>query len=180
MEYGIKVNGISPKDAKVISNSRYKKEWHGDELEVGQVVSGTVTQIQRYGAFVKLDQGDTGLIYIEDLSVARIKSPEERLKIGQKVKTVVKSIDRDLHRITLSYKELLGTWEENAKQFTQGETVKGIVRETEKSNNGIFVELTPNLVGLAEYKPGIEYGSSVDVYIKKIIPDKHKVKLIIV
>lgn len=180
MEKSIKVQGLSQKDEKIFSSNKYKREWNGDKLEVGQVVSGRVTQIQRYGAFVKLDEGDTGLIYIEDLSVARIKSPEERLKIGQNVKTVVKSIDRDLQRITLSYKELLGTWEENAEKFHEGVTVKGIVRETEKDKNGIFIELTPNLVGLAEYKPGMEYGSSVDVYIKKIIPERHKVKLIIV
>ena len=162
-----------------MKNNCYKV-WNGDKLEIGQVVSGTVTQIQKYGAFVKLDQGDTGLIYIEDLSVARIKSPYERLEIGQNIKTVVKSIDRDQKRITLSYKEMLGTWEENAQKFSEGATVKGIVRETEKGNNGIFIELTPNLVGLAEYKSGVEYGKPVDVYIKRIIPDKHKVKLIIV
>ena len=93
---------------------------------------------------------------------------------------MVKSIDRDQRRITLSYKEMLGTWEENAQKFQEGSTVKGKIRETEKSNNGIFIELAPNLVGLAEYKQGYEYGQDVDVYIKRIIPDKHKVKLIIV
>lgn len=162
-----------------MSYNSYKK-WNGDNLQIGQVVQGRVTQIQKYGAFVKLEEGDTGLIYIEDLSVARIKSPYERLEIGQNIKSVVKSIDRDQKRITLSYKEMYGTWEENAEKFEEGVIVKGIVRETEKGNNGIFVELTPNLVGLAEYKPGMEYGKPVDVYIKRIIPDKHKVKLIIV
>ena len=58
--------------------------------------------------------------------------------------------------------------------------VHGIAWETEKSKNGIFVELRPNLVGLAEYKDGIEYGENVEVYIKKIIPEKKKVKLIII
>lgn len=93
---------------------------------------------------------------------------------------MVKSIDRDQKRITLSYKEMLGTWEENIKTFEEGIKVTGIARETEKNNNGIFIELTPNLVGLAEYKEGIKYGQNVDVYIKKIIPEKHKVKLLIV
>ena len=162
-----------------MKNNCYKV-WNGDKLEVGQIVNGRVTQIQKYGAFVKLEQGDTGLIYIEDLSVARIKTPAERLEIGQNIRSVVKSIDRDQKRITLSYKEMFGTWEENAEKFQEGVTVKGIVRETEKGNNGIFIELTPNLVGLAEYKEGMEYGEQVDVYIKRIIPDKHKVKLIIV
>jgi len=57
--------------------------------------------------------------------------------------------------------------------------VTGIARETEKSKNGIFIELTPNLVGLAEYKEGIGYGQNVNVYIKKIVPEKKKVKLLI-
>ncbi|MCI8310217.1 MAG: hypothetical protein HFJ45_08715 [Clostridia bacterium] len=58
--------------------------------------------------------------------------------------------------------------------------VKGIVKEADKFKNGLFVELKPNLVGMAEYKDGFYYGQTVDVYIKKIIPDKKKIKLIIV
>lgn len=93
---------------------------------------------------------------------------------------MVKSIDRKANRIILSYKEMLGTWEENVSEFSQGMTVKGIAKETEKLKNGIFVELKPNLIGLAEYKEGIEYGQDVDVYIKRIIPEKKKIKLLIV
>ena len=180
LKYAIKVNGLTSEDENKLNKNNLKSTWHGDNLKVGQILRGTVTQIQKYGAFVKLEQGDTGLIYIEDLSVARIKSPTERVQIVQNINVVVKSIDRDLKRITLSYKEILGSWEENAEKFNEGAVVKGIVRETEKNNNGIFIELTPNLVGLAEYKPDMEYGESVDVYIKKIIPERHKVKLIIV
>ena len=90
---------------------------------------------------------------------------------------MIKSIDRKTNRVILSYKEMYGTWEENAQQFNEGMTVKGIARETEKSKNGIFVELKPNLVGMAEYKENIEYGQEVDVYIKKIIPEKKKIRL---
>lgn len=121
-----------------------------------------------------------GLLHIEDISVARIKSPEERFDVGQKIEVMIKSIDRTSNRIILTYKELLGTWEENIKEYEEGKTVTGIARNIEKSKNGIFVELKPNLVGLAEYKENVEYGKSVDVYIKKIIPEKKKVKLIIV
>lgn len=56
---------------------------------------------------------------------------------------------------------------------------KGIAREVEKSKNGIFVELRPNLVGLADYKEGIEYGEHINVYIKKIIPDKRRLSLLL-
>ena len=82
-------------------------------------------------------------------------------------------------KVILSYKETLGTWEENAKKFVSGSRTKGIVRETEKNKNGIFIELTPNLVGMAEYEEGLEYGQEVEVYIKKIDNEKKKVKLII-
>ena len=78
----------------------------------------------------------------------------------------------------LTYKELLGTWEDNIKEFSEGDTVEGIARETEKQKNGIFVELKPNLVGLADYKENIIYGQKVRVNIRKIIPEKRKVKLV--
>ena len=59
-------------------------------------------------------------------------------------------------------------------------TVKGIVRDAEKNKNGVFIELTPNLVGMTEYTEELKYGQSVDVCIKKIVPEKKKVKLVIV
>ena len=142
--------------------------------------AGIVKNIRPYGAFVEIGGGIVGLVHIEDISVARIKTPFERFKIGQKINIMIKSIDRKTNRVILSYKEMYGTWEENIEDLDEGMTVKGIARETEKSKNGIFVELKPNLIGLAEYKGNIEYGQSVDVYIKKIIPEKKKVKLLIV
>ena len=120
------------------------------------------------------------MVHIEDISVARIKSPYERLKIGQKVNIMVKSIDRKTNRVILSYKEMFGTWEENAKDFKEGMKTKGIAREIEKHKNGIFIELKPNLVGLAEYKENIEYGQQVEVYIKRIIAVEKKIELLII
>ncbi len=139
-----------------------------------------VKNIKPYGAFIEIAGGVVGLAHIEDLSIARIKTPSERLKIGQKVDVVVKSIDRRTGKVILSYKETLGSWEENAKMFTTGMKAKGIVRETEKNKNGIFIELTPNLVGMAEYEEGFQYGQTVDVYIKKIDNERKKVKLLII
>ena len=150
------------------------------KVEQGQIVGGTVTGIQPYGVFIKMDNGVDGLVYIEDLSVARIKSPEERVKIGQKIKCMVKSVDEDTGRVSLSYKNCLGTWDDNIKNFKEGMTVRGIVRDTEKNKNGIFIELTPNLVGMAEYTNELKYGETVDVCIKRILPEKKKVKLIVV
>lgn len=178
-----KVKEIGKDNVAVLSRKEVQNEaldFIKQNLEVGQKVTGIVRNIRPYGAFIEIGGGVVGLVHIEDLSIARIKTPYERLKIGQKVDVVIKSIDRKNNKIMLSHKETLGTWEENAGKFTPGIKVKGIVRETEKNKNGIFIELTPNLVGMAEYEQGIEYGQSVDVYIKKIDKQRKKVKLLIV
>lgn len=143
----------------------------------GKVLTGKIKSIQPYGVFVELHKNITGLLHIENISISRIRHPLERFKVGQSVKVLVKKIDFDTGKIILSHKELLGTWEENIKKFNEGDVVKGIVREKEK--NGIFVELMPNLVGLAEYESGVSYGEEVQVKIKKILPERHKIKLVI-
>ena len=150
-----------------------------NELHDGEIVEGVVKNIQPFGAFIEIKDGIVGLLYIEDISVARIKSPTERLSIGQKINVKIKNIDKDLNRINFSYKELLGTWEENVDGLQEGMTVPGIIRETEKNKRGIFIELKPNLVGMAEYSEGYEYGEHINAYIKKIVKDKKKIKLVI-
>ena len=148
-----------------------------ENLQVGENVKGIVKNIKPYGAFVDIGYGKVGLVYIEDLSVARIKTPYERLKIGQERNIKVKEINKENGKINLSYKEMFGTWEENADKFKKGMHVNGIVRETEKNKNGIFIELLPNLVGMAEYRNDLTYGQNINVVIKKIDYDKKKVKL---
>lgn len=143
----------------------------------GDIVSGVVKNIQPYGAFIQTDKELDGLLYIEDISVARIKTPKERLSVGQKIDVVVKDINPEKNRIYFSYKEMLGTWDENIKDVQEKTIIPGVIRETEKDKKGIFIELKPNLVGMAEYKEGFEYGQKVEVYVKKIIEDKKKIKL---
>ena len=154
------------------------RDWMFKNLKEGMVLSGIVRNMEQYGVFIDIGGGVTGLLHIEDISVARIMHPEERFKIGDKIKVMVKSFDKATGKIVLTHKELLGTWEDNIKDFQEGTTVIGIARAREK--NGIFVELRPNLVGLADHRPGVEYGQRVSVFIKKIIPEKKKIKLVIV
>ena len=178
-----KVKDTTKKDTIILSRKAVGNEaikWIKNDLTEGMIVYGIVKNIRPYGAFVEIGGGIVGLVHIEDISVARIKSPYERFKIGQKIKIVIKSIDRKTSRVILSYKEMYGTWEDNIKDFKEGMTVTGIARETEKRKNGIFIELKPNLIGLADYKENIEYGNNVEVYIKRIIPEKRKIKLIII
>ncbi|MBR2744552.1 MAG: S1 RNA-binding domain-containing protein [Clostridia bacterium] len=178
-----KVKGIDESNNYILSRKDVEKEamsWIKDEVSEGNILKGIVKSIQPYGAFVEIGGGVVGLLHIEDISVARIKTPKERIRVGQKINVMVKSIDKSENRIILTYKELLGTWEDNVKDIEVGSTIIGKAREVEKSKNGIFIELKPNLVGLAEYKDGIEYGQNVKVYVKKIIPEKKKIKLIII
>lgn len=146
-------------------------------LRAGDVIPATVTHIEGFGVFCDIGAGISALMPIDSISVSRIPHPSARFMPGQNIFAVVRSIDEN-GRITLSHKELLGTWEENASLFSVGETVPGIVRSVEKY--GIFVELAPNLAGLAEFSEGVEAGSHASVYIKSIIPSKMKIKLIIV
>ncbi len=152
------------------------REFYLSKLKCGDITDARVTHIEQFGCFVDIGCGIPSLIPIDAVSVSRISSPADRFFIGQNIKAVVTS--NDGHRICLSHKELLGTWEENAEQFHVGETVTGIVRSIE--DYGIFVELAPNLAGLAELKDNIRTGKSASVYIKAIIPEKMKIKLIIV
>ena len=80
--------------------------------------------------------------------------------------------------MTFSLKELLGTWQENADEFSMGETVTGVVRSIE--DYGVFVELAPNLAGLAEPRDDLFIGQQVAVYVKSVIPEKMKIKLVII
>lgn len=178
-----KVKGIDESNNYILSRKDVEKDaitWIKNEVQEGNVLKGIVKSIQPYGAFVEIGGGVVGLLHIEDMSVARIKTPKERVRIGQKINVMVKSIDKEQDKIILTYKELLGSWEDNIQGIQEGTTIVGKAREVEKSKNGIFIELKPNLVGLAEYKDGIEYGQNVNVYVKKIIPEKKKIKLIIV
>ena len=141
----------------------------------GDIIDVRVTHLEPFGAFVDAGCGIVSLIGIENLSVSRIFHPSDRVRIGQKLKAVISSLDPDTGRICLTHRELLGTWEENAAQFTPGETVCGIVRSVE--DYGVFVELTPNLSGLAEQRFPITPGETVSCYIKSILPERMKIKL---
>ena len=147
-------------------------------LHPGDIIDATVTHMEPFGAFVDIGCGIISLMSIDCISVSRISHPRDRFFTGMQIKAAVKSIDSSTGRIYMTHKELLGTWMDNANEFRIGQTVSGIVRSIEPY--GIFVELTPNLAGLAEYRDDIEVGQTAAVYIKNIIPEKMKVKLVVV
>ncbi|GMB10356.1 MAG: S1 RNA-binding domain-containing protein [Candidatus Improbicoccus devescovinae] len=177
MVMGFKDDG---NDVKAILSRKYAQELCIENkisnLIPGDVIPARVTHMENFGVFADIGCGIISFLPIDSISVSRISHPNERFKIGENIKVIVKSLIGD--RINLTHKELLGTWEENVSLFNIGETVPGIVRSIE--DYGIFIELTPNLAGLAEYKSHMQEGQQASVHIKNIIKNKMKIKLVII
>lgn len=153
-------------------------EQYLSDLVPGDIIPAKITHFEPFGAFVDVGCGISSLLSVDSVSVSRISSPADRFCLRQVLPVVVKSIDYESGRIYVSTKELFGTWEENVRNFQVGQTVSGIVRSVE--SYGIFVELSPNLAGLAEIKDGVCAGEKCSVYIKSIMKEKMKIKLVII
>lgn len=164
---------LSRKAAQLEAADRYLAA-----LTPGDVIDARITHLEQFGAFADVGCGLVSLLPIDAISVSRICHPKERFHVGQAIKAVVRGVDLARHRLTLSHRELLGSWEENAALFSPGMTVAGTVRGVE--DYGVFVELTENLAGLAECHDGVRDGQAASVYIKSILPEKMKIKLVIV
>ncbi len=153
-------------------------------LTPGDIIPARVTHLEPFGAFVDIGCGLPSLLSIDCISVSRISHPRDRFSGGMFIPVVVRAVDRAADRIYVTHRELLGTWAENAARFSPGQTVAGIVRSVE--SYGVFVELAPNLAGLAELSErttaalDLTPGRSATVYIKSIIPERMKVKLVLI
>ena len=144
-------------------------------LRPGSVVTGRIVGMEPFGAFVDIGRGIVALLPTAYISAARIRHPNERFRVGQKILAVVKVFDRENRRITLTHKELLGTWLENASRFSEGDTVRGTVRGV--MDYGCFVELAPNLSGLTDQREDLREGDGVSVTVRSIRPERMKIKL---
>ncbi len=179
-----KITGFSEKEDgtvyALLSRKQVQEECkvkYIDRLVCGDIIPVCITRLEPFGCFVDIACGLISMIPIDYISVSRISHPSDRFVNGQRIYAVVKSIEEN-GKITLSHKELLGSWLQNVENFKIGETVSGIIRSVE--DYGIFVELTPNLAGLAEPKENVKIGQQASVYIKNIIPEKMKIKLNII
>ena len=146
-----------------------------ETLKPGMVLTCCVTHMEPFGVFLDIGCGIIAMLPIEHISISRIPHPKERFHVGQKILAAVLSIDRERYRITMTHRELLGTWMENASLFQPGETVSGIVRSVQ--SYGSFIELTPNLSGLTDVHEGLVPGDNVSVFIKSMDPVRMKIKL---
>lgn len=147
-------------------------------LQPGDLLPAVITSMSTIGVFADIGCGVIALLPIQQISVSRIRHPRERFSLHQQIPVLIDRIDPAGPRFLLSHKELLGTWEENAAAFHPGETVTGIVRGIKPY--GIFIELAPNLTGLAETEEPYSEGQRVSVLIKTIADKTHKIKLHII
>ena len=144
------------------------------KLNLGDIVDAKITHVERYGAFCDIACGLTYLLPIEHFCVTRVDDAREALKGIKHIKAIINGKNK-AGKMTLTHKELLGTFESESAKFKAGDILIGTVRSLE--SYGEFIELTPNLSGLAEYTDKLKVGDRVTVMVKSISPDTMKVKL---
>ncbi len=165
----------------ILSRKDAQKECYRNyitSLSCGDIIPVRITHLEPFGAFCDIGGGIIALLTVDAISISRISHPADRFEAGEYIMAVVKQIDHETGRIYLTHRELLGTWEENAACFAPGQTVTGVVRSVE--DYGVFVELSPNLAGLAEPTDTVSPGDACSVYIKSIIPERMKIKLVLI
>jgi small subunit ribosomal protein S1 len=159
-----------------------------ETLEEGQTVEGVVSSIRDFGAFVDIG-GVDGLIPISEIGWSRVEKVEEYFTVGQKVQAVIKKLDWDKDRISLSYKETQADpWNEAINTFPVGSTHMGTVARL--AQFGAFVTLAPGIDGLVHIsklgggrrinhpREVLEEGQNIDVTIDAIDLAEKRISLI--
>ncbi len=158
-----------------------------ENINEGDIVTGTVKNIADFGAFVDLG-GIDGLLHITDMSWGRINHPSELLKIDDKVEVKVLNIDREKEKIALGLKQTESSpWEEIEGKYPVGARVKGAVVNI--MSYGAFVRLEDGIEGLVHISemswtrrvnhPSemVSQGDEVDVVVLEIDKNKHEISL---
>jgi small subunit ribosomal protein S1 len=164
--------------------------WEGvqDKFHIGEKVNGKVTRCAGFGAFVEIAPGIEGLVHLSEMSYTkRVTKAEEVANPGDVVSVVIKEIDPQRRRISLSIKDTEGDpWIGVPESFGVGQRVEGVVEKKEKF--GYFVTLSPGVTGLlplskikAASKPSqydkLQQGDKVNVLIEEIQVDQRKITL---
>lgn len=146
-----KIIEINPnKDRLVLSATAVQREQRQERLQSlqpGEIVTGTVVNLKKYGAFVDIGDGLTGLLHISKIAWDHIDHPSDRLAVGDEIKLKVDSVDIERERISLNRKALLpDPWD----QFTAAHQVDDLVEGTVTAvvEFGAFVELPSGVEGL--------------------------------
>jgi len=117
-----------------------------NNLEEGQIVEGIVRRISNFGAFVEVN-GVDGLLHSSEISWNKVNNPNELLKVGEKVKVSILTVDKENKKLSLSIKKLSeNPWNNIKEKYPVGNIVLGKVVRFAKF--GAFVELEPGVDGL--------------------------------
>ena len=139
-------NIIVSRRALLEEEQRRLKEEAQAGISEGMTVTGTITSVQDYGAFVDIG-GLEGLIPVSEIGWSRVKDVREVLSVGQQVKVVIKAIDKEKERISLSIKETLADpWEQVTGRYPEGSFHTGTVARLDTF--GAFVTLGDGVDGL--------------------------------
>lgn len=132
---------------KILEQDRAKKQGEiFSTLEPGKIIKGTVKRLVDYGAFVDVG-GIDGLVHISDLAWQRVKQPSDVIQVGQEVDVLVKSVDPQNHRISLSIKDTMkDPWLDKSENYHVDDIIEGkIIKLTDF---GAFMEIEPGFDGL--------------------------------
>jgi small subunit ribosomal protein S1 len=163
------------------------KEENFKTLEVGQVVEGTVTRVQDFGAFVDIGGGVEGLLHISKLSWDNVKHPSDVVSQGQKVTVKIDRIQADKGRIGLSLRDMQDNpWDNITEKYAVGQVVDGEV--TKIMDFGVFVKLESGIEGLIHVseiahhrvlqpRGHAKIGEQVQVKVLAVEPDKRRISL---
>lgn len=117
-------------------------------LEEGNIVEGTVTEIQDCSVFLDLGGGATGLVHCSDLSWARFDHPSDIVTLGQQLRVKILHNPPTSRVIHLGLKQLTpDPWDTAEKDFPVGSQVEALV--THKNKNGVWFEVAPGIEGFA-------------------------------
>ena len=160
----------------------------GQAFRAGDKATGKVTRCAEFGAFVEIAPGIEGLVHISEMSYTRrVLRPQDIVKVGEVIPVVVKEIDQERRRISLSIKEAEGDpWMEVDDKYHVGQTVEGILEKKEQF--GYFITLEPGITGLLpksniqrSTKPAsierLRQGDTLPVVIEKINPEERRITL---
>jgi small subunit ribosomal protein S1 len=179
-------NVVLSRRAVLEEERRGAREQILDRMNVGDLVTGTISNIVDFGAFVDLD-GIDGLIHISELSWSHVNHPSEVLIIGQKVEVRVLDIDRDRQRISLGLKQTQkDPWQQVFENRQVNEIVHG--RVTKLVSFGAFVEIEEGVEGLIHISELAQHhvedpseivrpGQEVNVKIIEIDPERRRLSL---
>jgi len=119
-----------------------------ERFPVGQKVSGKITNLMPYGAFVQIEEGVEGLIHVSELSwTKRIARPSDVLTLGQDIEAIVLGVNKEEQKISLGVRQLEpNPWDEIELRYIIGKQVKGKVRNM--TAYGAFVELEEGIDGM--------------------------------